>query len=337
MNEHDLIRRIAAQFPRSGLQANALFGCDAEIIKIGGRWWCLTMDEFSPEEDLFTSGSPETLGANLAVATLSDLLACGAEPAFFMQSLVLPKTAAGGFVDGVTAGIKKVLTAAGCHLCGGDLGSAENWRYTGFAMGPAPDSGPVSHNLGGGDFTLWVTGRLGDANFAALNKLPTPLFELRLAESKVMRSRAAACIDTSGGLVDALWLLHGQNPLLRFEIDLERVPLAEGISDFSKASGIPAGAFLLGGAGEYELLFALPGKLSDPQLRKMQKIGVTRIGRAYLDRKPGVSFLRGKARSSEMRKAPPCPREFATVKSYTRAVLAVSRELFPGMGGKQKR
>ena len=30
------------------------------------------MDDFSPEEDIFTSDRPEVLGANLAVATLSE-------------------------------------------------------------------------------------------------------------------------------------------------------------------------------------------------------------------------------------------------------------------------
>jgi thiamine monophosphate kinase len=328
MTEYDLIRRIAAQFPRSGRQANALFGCDAEVIKIGGRWWCLTMDEFSPEEDLFTSGSPETLGANLAVATLSDLLACGAKPEFFMQGFVLPKEAADRFVDGVTGGIKKVLAAADCHMCGGDLGSAQNWRFTGFAMGPAANNTPVTHNLPDGEYTLWVTGKLGDANFAALNGLPTPLFELRLDESKVIRSRAAACIDTSGGLIDALWLLHMRNPLLRFEIDLELVPFAPGISAFSRTRNIPAGAFLLGGAGEYELLFALPSDLTGPELRKMEKIGATRIGRAYRRRNPGICFLRGKTRLSEIKKAPVCPRESSTRESYIRKILASSRELF---------
>lgn len=327
MNEQDLIRRIASQFPRSPLQSNALFGCDAEVLEMGGRQWCLTMDEFSPEEDLFTSGSPETLGANLAVATLSDLLACGAEPRFFMQSLVLPKNPAAGFVDGLAAGIKKVLGAAGCHLCGGDLGSARGWRFTGFAMGPAAGV-PLTHNLPGKDYTLWVTGRLGDANFAVLNELPTPSFELRLAESKVIRSLAAACIDTSGGLVDALWLLRGQNPDLRFELDLDRVPFSRGIPEFAETSGLPAGAFLLGGAGEYELLFALPAGLPAAQARKIERAGATRIGRAYRRGKPGLGFLRGGLPLSEMKAAPPDPREFPTIKKYTAAVLAASRELF---------
>lgn len=327
MNEQDLIRRIASQFPRSPRQANSLFGCDAEVLEIGGRQWCLTMDEFSPEEDLFTSAAPETLGANLAVATLSDLLACGAEPRFFMQGLVLPKAPAPGFVDGVTAGIKKVLAAAGCYLCGGDLGSARGWRFTGFAMGPAAGA-PVTHSLPGKEYTLWVTGRLGDANFAVLNGLPTPAFELRLAESKVIRSLAAACIDTSGGLIDSLWLLYRQNPKLRFELDLGRIPFAAGIRGFARASGVPAGAFLLGGAGEYELLFALPSALPAAQVRRIESAGATRIGGAHRQGKPGVSFVRGEVPLSEMKKAPPCPREFTTIKKYTRAVLAVSRELF---------
>ncbi|PIU19579.1 MAG: hypothetical protein COT18_06895 [Elusimicrobia bacterium CG08_land_8_20_14_0_20_59_10] len=328
MNEQDLISRLAAQFPRSPRQSNTLFGCDAEILKLGAERWCLTMDEFSPEEDLFTCESPERLGANLAVATLSDLLACGARPEFFMQSLVLPKAAKPAFADGVTAGIKRILSAAGCHLCGGDLGSAKNWRFTGFAMGRASKGGPLTHKLSTGEYTLWVTGQLGDANFAAFKGLPTPAFELRLAEAKALRPHAAACIDTSGGLIDALWLLSGQNPRLRFELDLALVPFARELSGDAKRTGIPAGAFLLGGAGEYELLFALPTDIAAGALQKIKKAGATRIGGAYPSKEPGLFFLRGGSPLSKMQKAPPCPREFAAMKAYTSAVLAAARELF---------
>lgn len=326
MNEYDLITRLAARFPRSPRQANALFGSDAEVLSLGGRRWCLTMDEFSPEEDHFR-GSPEALGWNLAVATLSDLLACGAEPEFFLQALVLPERGGEGFAKGLSAGLRKALAAAGCSLCGGDLGRAETWRYTGFAMGPAPRR-PIGHDLPPGDYTLWVTGSLGDANLAALRGLPTPRFELRLPESRALRGRAAACIDTSGGLADALWLLRRRNPRFRFEIDLSAVPFAPGIKSAAARAGLHAGAFLLGGAGEYELLFALPAGLGAAAVGKVRGAGSTLVGRAASGRRPGIYFAASGGAVAEMKTPPPCPRHAGSLENYIRETAAVSGRLF---------
>lgn len=318
MNEFDLVRGLAARFPRSPLQRNAPFTSDAEVLKIGGRAWCLTMDEFSPEEDLF-SGAPADVGWNLGVATLSDLLACGAEPRFFLQALVLPRRSPGRFASGLASGLAKALAAAGCSLCGGDLGgSAGAWRFTGFAMGPA--ARPVGRLLPRGDFGLWVTGSLGDANLAALTGRPAPRFELRLRESRALRSRAAACVDTSGGFADALWALRRVNPRLRFEVDLPSVPFAPGVERAAAAAGLPPGAFLLGGAGEYELLFALPaGCRPGP--------GLTRIGRVTSSGRPGVRFSRGGA-VAWMKAPPPCARESRGRAAYIRAVSAAAVKLF---------
>ncbi|MBM4152566.1 MAG: hypothetical protein FJ220_03470, partial [Kiritimatiellaceae bacterium] len=144
MTEYDLIRNISMKFPRSRQQLNGLFECDAELIQIGDQTWGMSMDEFSPEEDRFTSDQPEILGANLAVATLSDLFAAGIEPRFFMHALSLPKNCSASFSDALMNGIKSILAQTDCHLLGGDLGTAETWRYCGFAMGQAGSNGPIT-------------------------------------------------------------------------------------------------------------------------------------------------------------------------------------------------
>lgn len=317
MNEYALISRLAARFPRSPLQSNAPFSSDSEVLRIGGRSWCLTIDEFSPEEDLF-SGSPEALGWNLAVATLSDLLACGAEPRFFLQALVLPRRSPEKFASGLASGLSKALKAAGCSLCGGDLGAAENWRFTGFAMGPAAGR-PIGRDLPRGKYGLWVTGTLGDANLAALTGRPTPRFELRLAEARALRGRATACVDTSGGLADALWALRCRSPKLRFEIDLRKVPYAPGVEAAAAKAALPPGAFLLGGAGEYELLFALP-ESSRPTAE------ARRIGNIVPSDDPGVFFASGT--TTTKMKAPPCPRESRSRAEYICAVASAAKKLF---------
>jgi len=330
MTEYEIIRAMAAKFPRSQKQLNQLFECDAELLQIGGQVWGLTMDDFSPEEDLFTSDRPEVLGANLAVATLSDLFAAGAEPQFFLHAVSIPRNAAPAFLDGVTEGIRSVLQKAGCALCGGDFGTADPWRYCGFAMGPVTAGKPLTHKLSGRPHTLWVTGRLGDANWAAVQQASTPAFELRLDEAKAIRRCAAGCIDTSGGLMDAIWLLQECNPGLRFEIHAERIPLSAGIREGAQQAGIPAEAALVGGAGEYELLFATAEDLTAESRRELEAMGMTAIADLSVSQSPGVHVLRNGILAGTMTTPPPCPRSAVTLPDYVKEVAVFAHALFGG-------
>lgn len=327
MSEYELIKALSQSFPRSPLQRNGLFECDAEIIHIGEQLWALTMDEFTPEEDLFSSDDPELLGANLAVATLSDLLAAGATPAWFMQSVSLPKSVDPAFVAALSTGISGVLRQAGCSLCGGDIGCADTWRFNGFAMGPVPDNRQLTRILTCLPQTLWVTGQLGDANLAALTGAPTPRFEPRFAEAEAIRRSASGCIDTSGGLYDALWMLHTLNPGLRFHVELSKLPLTSGLSETARTAGFPAEAALLGGAGEYELLFAIPVGISQ------KGIEATCIGMVHPSSKPGVFNYRNGSLISRMTEPPPCPREAPTVRDHINDVLRMAQQLFGKVTG----
>lgn len=314
MTEHDLIRTIAGHFPRSRQQVNGLFECDAEIVRIGGEPWGMSLDEFSPEEDLFTSSDPVRLGRNLAVATLSDLLAAGILPRFFMHALTLPQTAPTSFAEELCAGIADVLDRAGCCLIGGDLGLADTWRYCGFAMGPAANPEPVTRRFSPASKTLWTTGRLGDANLAILSGEPTPDFELRLEEAGFIRKHATACMDTSGGLMDALWTLHTLNPDWRMDLFADRIPLTDGVSDFARSAGLPPEAALIGGAGEYELIFATDGSTDPP--------GCTRI--ADLSKNaPGGLFVHPAGKDvRQVTRPPPCPRAAASRTAYLQDIIA---------------
>jgi thiamine-monophosphate kinase len=325
MNEYDLIRQIAAKFPRRNGVDAGLFGCDAELVQIGQETWGLTIDEFTPEEDRFTLNDPVTLGRNLAAATLSDLLAAGVEPRFFLSSLALPRTVTREFVDGLTSGLAGVLSEAGCLHCGGDLGTADPWRFTGFAMGPVTAPRPLTHRVPDEPQVLCVTGTLGDLNLAAFLGAPTPALELRLREAALIRRCGTACIDTSGGLLDAVWLLHQQSPGLRFAVDVAAVPLAEAARSFTVQAHVPPEALLLGGAGEYELLFALPVSHLPAIGQELTAAGMTVVG--AVTEGTGEVVLRRGDRERRMAGPPPCPREATSAEEHAQAVIQMAREL----------
>lgn len=328
MREYDLIRGLADRFPRSGMQKNRPFECDAEILQLGDGLWGMTMDDFSPQEDLFSSADPRRLGHNLVVATLSDLYAAGVRPSIFMHALSIEKDIAPDFLSSLLDGIRDALADADCALCGGDIGQADPWRFCGFAMGSVPSGKPLTRQLPSAVQSLWITGELGDANLAAFRQTETPAFELRRRAAEYIASRASGCIDTSGGLFDALWCLHEQNSHLRLEIDLAAIPHAEGVAETAEAHGFPPEAALLGGAGEYELLFALPQSVSDSSESELLSLGASRIGVAEPDPDGELRNLRRDCEDVVMDKPPPCPRSAGSVESHLREVMEMAASLF---------
>ncbi len=328
MTECDMIKAFTGKFPRSLQQLNTPFECDSELIRIGDQTWAVTIDDFSPEEDLFTMENPEQLGANLAVATLSDLLAAGADPQFFMHAVSVPADIEETVLNGLSDGIRKTLAQANCHLIGGDLGQSETWRYCGVAMGPVTVAGPLTRRLTGAPGTLWVTGCLGDANLAALTGAPTPRFELRTREAQLIRQHATASMDTSGGLMDALWTMHQLSPEVRINLHTDAIPMAEGIRQAAQATGIPPETALTAGAGEYELLFATDRNISDSVREEFASLAITPVADLSIDAESGIYIYRHGRLINRMDSPPPCPRTTGSRQDYINAVTEFTASLF---------
>lgn len=267
-----------------------LFRSDAQIVEVGGQKWGMTCDNFSLEEDLFSDEDPFRLGSNLVVATLSDLCASACKAAFYEHAVTFAKNADIRWAEELAAGIAHALAVAECKLAGGDTGCAERFSYTGIALGPQMEN--VSRILPPRTQNIYVSGRLGDANEAALLGTPTPEFEWRGIPQNML-----ACMDTSGGFMDALWQLHTLNPNFRLEV-----------------SGVPTAdiRFLFGGAGEYELLYT-----SGREMENAIHIGKAVFGET------GV-YLEG----VEITSPPPDPRSYGNLKEYIADINGIVQKLF---------
>jgi len=317
MMEKELIQKILKGFARSPNQLNQAFESDAEILLFGDELWAVTTDDFSPEEDLFPSDDLHLLGWNLTVATLSDLLAVGADPRFFIHALCQPKSAE-QILEGLAVGVSEALKQAECFLIGGDLGVAPTWRFCGTALGKIKSGRPLPRVLSANPQTLWVTGAFGDASIAALTGSAMPRFELRIDEMRRIRELATACTDTSGGLFRSFWDLLAVSPGCAIELNKDALPLATGVREILTSMKIAPEAALLSGAGEYELLFALPeGETADDVATCIgcvvpSKCNEVRIGRAT------------------MSAPPPDPRSVPDVETHIKEVIAVSEKLFHG-------
>ncbi len=204
-----------------------------------------SMDSFSETEDFFTHTAPEAIGHNMAYGAVSDILACGAMPDFLLQSWNLDSRKEKEYYAGIAQGIENVLHHYGAKCLGGDIGSAAPWCWTALVSGhsSAPVTRIAKERI---PFDLYVSGTLGDVNYAVFAGLPMPELDLR----NPVPADSLFATDTSGGFFDALENFRRVNPGLRMELDLRNV--------FAVPLPFDPVCSLIGGAGEYELVYAVP-------------------------------------------------------------------------------
>jgi thiamine-monophosphate kinase len=333
MNERDLIHALTQGFPRAPEQLNATYEADAEILRLGTDLWAATVDDFSAEEDLFFDADPRLIGWNVVAATLSDLLCVGAVPRFFLPAVCIPQYPPENFLKELTEGAREALDTAECYLIGGDVGRADPWRYVGVAFGSIGSANPLTRRIPSGNHTLWVSGPLGGANVAAATGSPPPRFPLHLEVAEILREMASASTDTSGGFCEAVWNVSQVSPGARIEVDVDALPLAPEVAAFADAHGILPEAALLGGAGEYEIIFTVPEQCSDTTRSRLETAGCRAVGTVTEGEGAGVFYHQEGGEISPMTEAPPCPRASATTRDHIRDVAAMAQALFGGGTG----
>ena len=237
------------------------FGADAEVVPFGGTNLLVSTDSFSEREDILFGLEPEAMGRVMAYGAVSDILACGAKPEFLVQAWNIDESHDERFYERVAQGVQQIVSHYGAKVVGGDIGSAKEWCWTAtvFAVSASPVRRIAAKRV---DFDLYATGPLGAANVAAFlgRSIPEPALRAPVP------GNAFFATDTSGGLFDALENLRRVNPGMWLEVDVERA-LAPEIAH-ALPQGIEPGWALVGGVGEYELVFAVPqGERVDGAIR----------------------------------------------------------------------
>ena len=160
------------------------------------------------------------LGFRAAAVNLSDLAASGAEPEALVVTLAAPSETELADVVELYEGIGE----AGVPVVGGDTTRADSLMLSVTAIGRS-ERVPGRAGARPGD-TVVVTGPLGAAG-AAFRRGAYVRPPIRLEEGRRLAATAHALMDVSDGLaVDAARIAERSG--VRIEIELERVPLAEG-------------------------------------------------------------------------------------------------------------
>jgi len=341
MREIDVITAVRRRLEPSPAHRGEPFRTDAEVVELDGRLLAITVDEFSAEDRL-PDRDAAALGWNLVVATLSDLLAAGAAPRFMLNALVTAPWMDATWLEELSGGMQQALGDHEAAMLGGDVGSGSAWRFDGVGLGVFPDGwAPRDRRVQLERGVVVVTGTFGDGNLAAVDGgASSPRFEVRCAEAAALSTcSGAAAIDTSDGLGPALETLARCNEGLGLWVETEAVPLSPGVEALASATELPRAAFLLGSAGEYELLALAP----EDALSVLLAAGWTRIGSFCASDRPGVTLRHA---AGELQLPPlPDPRDVDSANGYRARLVEIAKRIpcasrdtasGPPAGGKER-
>ena len=115
--ERDAIKTFYKKSGEKHIQK--VFDCDAQLFRVVCRELLFTVDEYSAE-DFFIDDDPFRLGWNLAVATMSDILAGGGIPIYYAHSMTIPASWDQLYLERFGNGIRKLLSKAGAEFIGGE-------------------------------------------------------------------------------------------------------------------------------------------------------------------------------------------------------------------------
>jgi thiamine-monophosphate kinase len=276
IGEFELIARLVERLPAPGSRVRIGSGDDAAVVDPRGPM-VISVDALI-EGVHFTlpAFTLRAVGRKALAAALSDLAAMAAEAGEAYVVLGVRDGLAESDLIELVDGVAEVARREAVAVIGGDVNAAPALLISVTAIGYEPEGAGVVGRAGArpGDVVA-VTGELGGAA-AALALLahagagaslpdaardrilarqldPSP----RLAAGRALATAGAtAMIDISDGLGGDAGHLAAAGGV-RLEIDLDRVPLAEGLAAIA---GGPYEARLLAASGgeDYELLACLP-------------------------------------------------------------------------------
>jgi thiamine-monophosphate kinase len=296
-SEFDLIAAINERMPPPGPRVRVPSGDDASVVEPRAAS-AVTVDAIvDGVHFMLDSFGPEAVGRKALAASLSDLAAMGASQGEAYVVVAAPEEISDENLLGIADGLAEVAIREEVTIAGGDLVRSPVLVVSVTAVGYEPGGARLLTRGGARQRDLVaVTGELGGAAAAvelmragerrgdppdrgqrllARQLDPTP----RLREGRALaKAGATAMIDVSDGLgADAEHLASAGE--VRLEIDLERIPVAEGVAEV--AGGDEAAIELAASGGEdFELLVTVPREHFDQATQAVADAGsrLTEIG-----------------------------------------------------------
>jgi thiamine-monophosphate kinase len=275
-SEFDLIAAINERMPAPSERVLLPSGDDAAIVEPSGAS-AVSVDAIVEGVHFrYEDFGGAAIGRKALAAGLSDLAAMGAIPGEAYVVVAAPSELPDDVLLKLADGLAEVASREGVTIAGGDLVASPVLTVSVTAVGYEPEGGRLVTRAGArtGDVVA-VTGELGGAAAALArmeqtkltSSLSDELQEALLARQLDPRPRlreglalaaagATAMIDVSDGLgADAGHIASSSS--CHLELELDRLPVAEGVAEIAGSDGAALELAASGGE-DYELLVTLP-------------------------------------------------------------------------------
>lgn len=301
MGEFDLIKRY---FDRPELRPGPAMalgpGDDCALLQLPDKHQlCVSSDTFVSGLHFFADMAAHQIAQRCLAASVSDLAAMGATPAWFNLCLTMPN-ANTPWIDSFSQGLAAQAKACGISLAGGDT-TRGPLSISIHAMGYVPVGQAMTRSGAQVGDVIMVSGSLGDSaaglhimqhNRDAIDPLsqrfwnPTP----RLHLAHWLRGKATACLDISDGLVQDLGHILTSSGC-GAELNLLDLPLSTALRAHTTLN--QAQDYALNGGEDFELCFTLPlGFVEEAHAySQSQNLPLTAVG--HISGKLGCRIWRG--------------------------------------------
>ncbi len=302
LNEEEIIRLLWRTFGKSSSSKSGKdpFNDDVAWKVIPDRWkkkGIRAQRMFISKSDMLVSSTdvpkgmaPRQIASKSITACVSDFASKGVKPLYCLLSLGLPKSfAKWNKVLELGRGFRDACRLYGVQILAGDVNATEYDLVIDCSMYGLANSIVKRSSARPGDF-VGVSGKFGlqsaglrllqgvaktsDRGFerAAKNSVlnPRARLDLGLSISKLLTSS----IDSSDGLALSLYHIAESSNV---NIEINKIPLAEGITYFAEENELDPTALALFGGEEYELVSTYSPETIPRE--KAEKLGIMKIGR----------------------------------------------------------
>ncbi len=288
LGEEDVIKRIIQPYLDEH-ELNKLD--DAVAISLRDfRYIVINVDTLVESTDVLPNTKPEDVGWKVTVMTMSDIIAKGARPILFMNSITSDSKREVEYIKNLLLGVREACKTYNVSFLGGDMNESEEFTITGVGLGVS--NRVVSRKGSNVGDSIWITGEFGYTGLAfhyllsggkpvegideALDIARRPPVKIKSGEA--LSRIATASMDSSDGLAYTLNILAETNNLKFVITDL---PIPKLVADYAMENKINPLDLVFFGGEEFEIVFTT--SLDDDEVikefRKETGFSPIKIGR----------------------------------------------------------
>ncbi len=305
MKEFEMINRYLAIDSGNRKDVIKGVGDDCALLKVPrGQRLAVSMDTLIADVHFIADSNAADIAHKAVAVNLSDLAACGAEPAWITLSISMPEFNE-EWLASFNKGLKRIVEFFGIQIIGGDTCRGP-LSITIQAHGFVPEA--VFNTRSGAQVgeLVCVTGPLGDAALglmAAKNELVVPpsiasqLLKKyytpypRIAAGIALRGRATSGIDISDGLLADVSHISGQSEV-GVLLNWEDIPLSDAAKSIDDEEIVMKAA--LSGGDDYELCFTVRESELEATRLALETVGTECFPVGRVTGKAGVRLMYNK-------------------------------------------